>query len=87
MIFQSPEKYMGGMRSGEWKNQTHINIVNGHVQKCDCNFISEFHITKLPNTNIYIGSYPSTKEDIEKINGLGINAILSLLNQDDLDVL
>ena len=61
--------------------------MNGHVQKCDCNFISEFHITKLPNTNIYIGSYPSTKEDIEKINGLGINAILSLLNKDDLDVL
>ena len=31
MTIQGPEKYMGGMKSGEWKNKSHINIVNGHV--------------------------------------------------------
>ena len=53
------------------------------MNSADGNFINPFRFTKIADTNIILGSYPSEELDIIRLSEARVTAVLSLLNQDD----
>lgn len=56
-----------------------VFIVNGQVEKADGDFINQFFIRQVGSTNIYIGSYPNTEDDMYQLKHLGIEAVLNFM--------
>ena len=54
--------------------------MNGHVNKCDANFMNNFQISRVPNTNIFFGSYPAKEVEIMTLKKAGVHSVLDLLS-------
>lgn len=70
MVLQNAGSYQGqlGLRRNRfWFNTDIVYIVNGRVDMADGNFIGPFHIDKIGETGLFIGSYPFNGQDYDKI--------------------
>jgi hypothetical protein len=65
-------------KSAQQIETSHCFVVNGFVDKCDCNFNYEFEINQLGDQKVYIGSYPLGLDDIAMMKQFGINSIINL---------
>jgi hypothetical protein len=54
------------------------------MNSADGNFINPFRFTKIADTNIILGSYPSEELDIHRLSEARVTAVISLLNADDI---
>lgn len=67
---QDPEKYqgeLGAQKSSQWRNWDKIWIVNGHIEKADGNFLGELFFSKIGETGICLGTYPSEEQDSQRL--------------------
>jgi len=53
-------------------------VVNGFIDKCDCNFNFEFELNKLGDQKVYLGSYPTGLDEVDLIKQYGINSVINL---------
>jgi hypothetical protein len=60
----------------EWKNQDLVFLVNGHIEKVDANFVGGLTFDKIGDTNIFIGPYPQTEQDVEIMKRSGVTGVL-----------
>ena len=75
---------LGKHNLSQQANCASVFIVNGSVDKCDSNFIGDFFFEKLPDHDIFQGSYPSSIDDIIKLSEAGVNAVLNLQTPDNM---
>ena len=61
-----------------------VAIVNGVIEKADANFVGELYFDKIGNTKIWLGPYPQTPEDINKLLKAGINGVFNVQTDGDL---
>ena len=54
------------------------------MNSADGNFINPFRFTKIADTNIILGSYPSEELDIHRLSEARVTDVISLLNADDI---
>jgi len=52
--------------------------VNGYCEQDDGNFCRPFHVTKLGDSGIFIGSFPNDETDILHLKNQGVSAVLNL---------
>lgn len=78
-------QYYKGNQSESLQLLNDCFIVNGILEKFDTNFLSEFHVEKIGDTQIYVGSYPKSEGDIIWLKQKGITGILNLMSKPDLD--
>ena len=62
-----------------------VFIVNGYLDKADGNFLREFFITPIGNSNIFIGSYPSTESDVFKLIHAGVEGVLNFMEDAEME--
>jgi hypothetical protein len=53
-------------------------IVNGHCNKADGNFYSDFTFDQIGQTGIYCGTSPVTQRDIQKLAAAGVSGVLDI---------
>ena len=64
-------------------NTNDVFVVNGVVEKADCNFLGPFQVHQFEN--LLYGSYISHQGDVEMIIQKGdVNAILNIMSDDEL---
>lgn len=61
-----------------------VFIVNGYCEQDDGNFCRPFHVTKLGDSGIFIGSFPNDENDILKLKNEGVSAVLNLQTPENL---
>jgi len=79
---QDPSRYrgqLGAQGTDLWSNTDKVFMVNGFVQKADGNFIGPFFFKTISNSNITIGSFPMTAQDVEMIKAAGCTAVLDIM--------
>ena len=59
-------------------------LLNSFLRVIDVNFVAGLEFNKMGDLNIYIGPYPQTNEDFDKIRAENITAILNLQTDKDL---
>ena len=83
-----PSTYQGQTGLDEFGSRKQIQkeawITNGCIQKCDGNFLKNFSITQIDNSNVFIGPYPVMEEDTVLLKEQGITAILNLQTAQDI---
>ena len=60
-------------------------LKNSKLDFIDVNFVALLDFNKIGNTNIYIGPYLQTEQDFESIYKKGINAVLNVQTNKDLE--
>jgi hypothetical protein len=67
--FQDPHLYRGelGFNKSENQQSHKVFIVNGKIIRPDSNFNGGFFFHNIKSTNIIIGTYPLTQNDIVRI--------------------
>ena len=60
-------------------------LKNSKLEFVDINFVAILDFDKIGDKNIYIGVYPETEKDFELISKKGINSILSVQTDKDLE--
>ena len=60
-------------------------LKNSKLEFIDVNFVAILDFNKIGDTNIYIGPYPQTEQDFESMYKNGINTVLSVQTDKDLD--
>ena len=60
-------------------------LKNSKLDLIDVNFVALLDFNKIGNTNIYIGPYLETEQDFESIYKNGINAVLNVQTNKDLE--
>ena len=60
-------------------------LKNSFLEFIDVNFVATLDFNKIGNTNIYIGPYPKSEQDFESMYKSGINAVLNVQTDKDLD--
>lgn len=53
-------------------------IVNGRIDKADGNFLGGFFFNKVKDTNIIIGSYPLSQNDLIRMKKAGVTAVMNI---------
>lgn len=53
-------------------------VVNGIIDKCDANFITDFYYVEIPHFQIVIGSYPQSESDIHQLKKVGVTAAFDI---------
>ena len=61
-----------------WVNTNKCYIVNGCIDKTDANFLKQFSINPIGETNVLIGSHPLSQLDVAELKKEGITAVLDL---------
>ena len=61
-----------------------VVVVNGFVNKADANFVGDLYFDQIGKTKIWLGPYPQTPEDIEKLVKSGINGVFNVQTDGDL---
>lgn len=61
-----------------WPNVNEVHIVNGRIDKADANFVGNLMFDKIGKTDIFLGPYPQTPEDIELLIQAGITGVLNV---------
>tara|TARA_B110000285_G_C15051138_1_gene577049 strand:- start:176 stop:778 length:603 start_codon:yes stop_codon:yes gene_type:complete len=89
IIIQNPEETpytgeLGKQGSSQWKNVDKVYLVNGHIEKADANFVGSLNFDKIGETGIFLGQYPQTEEDVDKLHAAGITGIFNV--QTDIDI-
>ena len=59
---------LGNQRTNMWKNVFPVNLVNGHIEKADANFVGDMRFDKIGKTKIWLGPYPQTEKDIDLLH-------------------
>ena len=75
-----PSLYGGQLskdRSQVDKNE--VFIVNGHLEKCDGNYIPNFNVQELKEVNVFVGPYPHSAADIASLRHFGITAAMNVM--------
>ena len=62
-----------------------VFIVNGRVERPDGNFNGGFFFHSIKSTNIILGTYPLTQNDIVRIQKAGATAILNIQTGEDMN--
>ena len=57
---------------------------NSHLEIIDINFVGKLLFDKMGDKNIYIGPYPQSEDDFQKISEKGVNEIINLQTDDDI---
>lgn len=57
--------------------------MNGHIEKADGNFLGELFCSKIGDSGLCIGTYPSKEEDVQRLQQAGITGVLNLMNVND----
>ena len=86
MEIQKPQTYRGELglqKSSQWRNWDKVWIVNGHIEKADGNFLGELFCSKIGDSGLCIGTYPSKEEDVQRLQQAGITGVLNLMNVND----
>jgi len=74
---------LGTQGTTQQRNTDHVFAVNGFIDKCDGNILSDFYFEKLANYNIFMGNYPLYDFDVQRLSESGVTAVLDLqLSQD-----
>ncbi len=56
-----------------------VFILNGHIEKCDGNYIPKFNMSKVGDTGVWIGPYIANVHDMHELHENKIGAVLNLL--------
>ena len=67
----------------DYGSKNGVYIVNGCARLNDGNFVDEFLIMSLGNTNIFCGSFPTNVKNVEELNKNQISAVLNLQTQEE----
>ena len=89
VIIANPEEKqyngeLGLQGSAQWKNVDNVFLVNGHIEKADANFVGTLSFDKIGPTKIWLGQYPQTEQDADKLAEAGITGIFNV--QTDIDI-
>jgi len=57
--------------------------VNSKVSIRDGNFVATMKFDHIPNTSIFLGPYPQSKEDIELLSGAKVTTVFNLQTEED----
>lgn len=80
-LILDPSEYIGTLglqKSSFWPNTDKVMIVNGHCNKADGNFYSDFTFDQIGQTGIYCGTSPVTQRDIQKLAAAGVSGVLDI---------
>ena len=80
--FLRPQMYTGqdgGQHFDVEQDGSEVFIVNGQVEKADGNFLNPFFIQQVGDTNIYVGSYPSSEDDMYQLKHFNIEGVLNFM--------
>lgn len=58
--------------------------LNGVIDKWDVNFVANMEFQKIEPYPVFIGPYPQTEADIEKLQSYGITAVFNLQTERDM---
>jgi hypothetical protein len=85
LLLMSPLDYEGTLGSQGSTQQTSKRswIVNGLVDKVDGNFRGGLFFSKIGDTNIVIGAYPKSENDVIKMSERGITAVVNLQTDEE----
>ena len=64
-----PANYQGqlGLQKNSHQYGDKVFVVNGIIDKCDGNFISEFYFVEITQSQLVVGSYPQSESDIRQL--------------------
>ena len=65
-------------RKNNWLNCEQVWVVNGQINKIDSNFKVQFKLSKIADTNLFVGNCPINEDDVIKISRSGIRGVLNL---------
>mmetsp|Transcript_10582 Transcript_10582/g.17763 ORF Transcript_10582/g.17763 Transcript_10582/m.17763 type:complete len:292 (-) Transcript_10582:483-1358(-) len=68
---KDPREYkgeLGAQESDVFRNTDDVFIVNGHVEMSDANFVGGLNFDRIGNTDIFLGPYPQTEEDVVRLH-------------------
>lgn len=84
---QDPLLYRGELaaqKSKIWKDTHKVFIVNGRIDKADGNFLGGFFFNKIKDTNIILGSYPLSHNDLLRMKNAGVTGVLNIQTGNDM---
>ena len=74
---------IGESLSGDWRNVNEVYLVNGHIEKSDANFVGDLNFHQIGEEHIFIGPYPMTEADIQKMYERGVTGIFNVQTEID----
>jgi hypothetical protein len=84
----SPSDYdgfLGKNMTRLWPNVNQVHVVNGRIEMADANFVGTMYFDKIGNTDIWLGPYPQTPDDIELLIQAGVTGVLNVQTYGDLN--
>jgi len=78
---QDPFFYRGQLAHKETSYVTNTQkafIVNGEINKADGNFEGGFFFNWIENTNVILGTYPLSMNDVHRLREAGVTAVLNI---------
>lgn len=87
ILLMSPLDYEGtlGKQGSQQQTSKRSWIVNGTVVKADGNFQGGLYFSKIGDTNIVIGAYPLSENDVQKMSERGITAAINLQTDEEFE--
>ena len=87
MEIQDPLLYRGDLalkKSKLWRDCHKVFIVNGRIDKADGNFLGGFFFNKVKDTNIILGSYPLSQNDLIRMKKAGVTGVMNIQTGNDM---
>lgn len=57
--------------------------MNGHIEKSDANFVGDLNFHKIGEEKIFIGPYPQTEDDTQKMAEAGVTGVFNVQTEID----
>lgn len=83
----NPNEYTGSLglrKCSFWYNTDRVFIVNGFCNKADGNFLGQFNLKTIGDTNICLGSYTLHEQDVARVYEERCNAVLNIMTEQDM---
>lgn len=88
ILIRNPDHLKGNINlehlTNKSSNTGSCYIVNGGIERDDANFLRDFAINEIGDSNIMIGPYPLLESDAFDIAEKGATAVLNLQTKEDM---
>ena len=76
-----PSNYSGQhQKDASQYDTSDVYIINGHVEKCDGNYIPNFNMSRIEGQNIWTGPYLGTIHEMQNLRANKITSVLNLMS-------
>ena len=87
-IFLNEEEmnYYKNINNNKMSIDSYYLLRNSYLAVKDVNFVANLDFDKIGDKNIYIGPYPQSKDDFKKLSESGIDTILNVQTDKDMEI-